>query len=146
MRFDLLRRKEDVLCWGCGIFESVLPFLCCDTFQSGTIEGHHPSKCWNSRQPRETISIAAARSSCAWRRLITDTGLSAGRNWAGSLCRLLCGSGENYEIQGKWSTWMARLLPSEELQAHAELTPPWHASNPPGKPSESETEEKSPKN
>lgn len=46
MRFDLLRRrKEDVLCWGCSIFESVLPFLCCDTFQSGTIEGHHPSKC-----------------------------------------------------------------------------------------------------
>lgn len=28
------------------------------------------------------------------------------------------------EFQGEWSTWMARLLPSGELQAHAELIPP----------------------
>lgn len=52
---------------------------------------------------------------------VTDTGLEAGRNWAGSLCSLLCRSGETYELQGKQCTWTTRPLHSRYLQTHAVL-------------------------
>lgn len=70
MRLDLLsRRKGNVLCWWRDIFEGILPFLCCDTPPSGTTAGHQFfCECWNTWQPREAISVAAAHSSCAWGR------------------------------------------------------------------------------
>lgn len=123
MRFDLQsRRKGDVLSWGCGLFESIFHFF---------------AVLYSSQGPQKVTILLSAEFQVAKRNhfrsshsLLLCLKKIHHRSWFicwqklnWNLCRVLSGSGESYELEGKWSTWMARLLPSGKLQAHAELTP-----------------------